>query len=74
MHYITVLKSLALKNYIVLRTQIIHNPFFCTLSGRTGGYPDDDLIKLKKKKKKSEKRVGLNPDLSTIFSAHSDNF
>ena len=24
---------------------------YTTLSGRTGGYPDDDLIKLKKKKK-----------------------
>ena len=52
MYDITVLKSVALKTYIVLRTQVIDNkPIFCTLSGRTGGYPDDDLIKLKKKKK-----------------------
>ena len=43
---------------LVIKIFMFNKLIFCTLLGRTGGYPDYDLIKLKKKKKKDKYAIG----------------
>ena len=59
--YIVVLPSTLsrLADEFVTNVVIISLTYICTLSGRTGGYPDDDFRIKKKKKKKKEKASKL---------------
>ena len=49
----------------------LNSKYHCSLSGRTGGYPDDDLIKFKKNQKNSQDLSG--PE-TYFLCMHGANF